>query len=217
MQEQDNQTLARIKKLLETDKRGEARQLLIAYIQEHPQDASAWWTLSRIIGEPQRELECLKRVLALKPDHAEARQRLVAIQSGNAEPGKSVSPPPAPFVGEQAERTSEPSRKAAVPQKTQKKEKKKISPWLVGGLGLVFLLGIIGIVYFAFVFFSGPSPVNTPQVGVPPSRTPLPPQSLPPTWTPTATYTPLPTGTPLPTLTPLPTVPTFTVIPTDDG
>ncbi len=216
MQGREKEIVSQIKKLLQTGQKDKARQLLITYVRQNPNDAGAWWALSRVVENRQQEKECLQRVLKLKPDHAQARRRWVTLTApDNLGAERSILPKENSSEQKQAQIKSAPRRSPSA------QKKKKISSWVIMSIGTFFLLGIAGIVYFSFVIISDVQAMNAPvpqsQVGALPTATFIPPKSLPATWTPTPTNTPLPTRTPFPTFTSLPDVPTFTMPPRVEG
>ena len=189
MQGREKEVVSQIRALLKEGKKDEARPLLAGYLQRNPNDAEAWWVLSRIIGNQKHEIECLKRVLHLKPEHAKARRRMQMLKS----PSKGKVP--------------------------TRKKKKKISGWVIASVGGFFFFGILGTIYLIITLFSSPpaqaAPLESAQIL--PTSTPVTALSLPPTWTPTPNNTPMPTRTPFPTPTPTATIPAFTMVPLVEG
>lgn len=61
-------------------KKRQARDLLMALVEENPRQASAWWVLSQLISDEEEQAIALANVLALNPSHQRARQRLVRLQ-----------------------------------------------------------------------------------------------------------------------------------------
>ena len=182
--------ILQVNKLLQQGKNKEARAWLIAHVQREPKSGQAWWLLSQVIGDEQKELDCLKRVLQLDKDHAKARARLNEIKTGKEKTN---------LKRKQTKTASAPSRKSPP------KKKQKINPGFVALFLLVACLGVVGIGYFGIMIANATSEMNnvpTVPVLVLPTATDRPPQSLPPTWTPTpsptkrATFTPLVTHTP---------------------
>ena len=60
--------------------RAEAIKLTKDYIRQTPKDARGWWALTKFTDDPEVQRECLKRVLKLKPDHAQAQQMLDELE-----------------------------------------------------------------------------------------------------------------------------------------
>lgn len=62
-------------------------------VRENPLDSAAWYWLSRVISEPERQKECLEKALQLDPDNQEARAALQDFQPANLsdqhEPGET--------------------------------------------------------------------------------------------------------------------------------
>ncbi len=64
--------------------RAEAIKLTKDYIRQTPKDARGWWALTKFTDDPEVQRECLKRVLKLKPDHAQAQQMLDDLETTSA-------------------------------------------------------------------------------------------------------------------------------------
>ncbi len=56
-----------------------ARGHLALVIQQEPQNVLAWLMLSEVVHQPERQRECLLRVLALEPHNQTAQKRLAAL------------------------------------------------------------------------------------------------------------------------------------------
>lgn len=56
-----------------------ARGHLAQVIQQEPLNVLAWLMLSEVVHEPERQRECLQRVLALEPQNQTAQKRLAAL------------------------------------------------------------------------------------------------------------------------------------------
>ncbi|GAA5531329.1 hypothetical protein [Herpetosiphon gulosus] len=61
-----------------------ARGHLAQVIQQEPLNVLAWLMLSEVIHEPERQRECLQRVLALEPQNQTAQKRLAALDQPTA-------------------------------------------------------------------------------------------------------------------------------------
>lgn len=68
-----------IKALHSGDKR-EARRLLGIVLRIDPESVPAWWYLAEALDDPQQKSHCLRQVLRLHPDHAEALRMLGEIE-----------------------------------------------------------------------------------------------------------------------------------------
>jgi len=69
-------------KLLHTGNKARAIGMLREAIAANPRDERAWLLLSEALDEPGRVADCLRRVLAINPDNAVARQRLALLEGG---------------------------------------------------------------------------------------------------------------------------------------
>ncbi|MBA3534299.1 MAG: DUF4178 domain-containing protein, partial [Ardenticatenales bacterium] len=84
-----------------------AQKLLVTVVKAEPENEEAWLWLSRVVDDPTRRAECLRRVIQLNPDNRWAADELVALRgddSGNgaAAPGHAEptwQPPTTPEVG----------------------------------------------------------------------------------------------------------------------
>lgn len=65
-----------------------ARQKLREAIKTNPHSERAWLLMSMAVTEATQQQECLRRVLSLNPQHAEAQQRLAKLQ-----PAVEIQPP----------------------------------------------------------------------------------------------------------------------------
>lgn len=88
-----------------------ARGHLAQVIQQEPLNVLAWLMLSEVVHEPERQRECLQRVLALEPQNQTAQKRLAALDQPTTvtqanqppTPLKSSQPqPPQPIIAPQA-------------------------------------------------------------------------------------------------------------------
>lgn len=70
------------------DKR-RARRLLGQIVHEDPENVAAWWYLGAVLDDPDQRIRCLRRVLALRPDHQEAAQLLRKLERRSV----TVTPP----------------------------------------------------------------------------------------------------------------------------
>lgn len=80
---------------LKQGNRDEARQLLGQAVRLSPQDELAWYELGNAQDDPDRQRECLKRVLAISPGHPQALQALTDLD-GPPTPPPAPQPVPAP-------------------------------------------------------------------------------------------------------------------------
>lgn len=71
-----------------------ARGHLAHVIQQEPLNVLAWLMLSEVVHEPERQRECLQRVLALEPQNQTAQKRLAALDQPTAMIQTTQSPTP---------------------------------------------------------------------------------------------------------------------------
>jgi hypothetical protein len=59
-----------------------AQRLLASILEENPDEVQAWFLLSHLVDSETKQMAYLKKVVALDPAHAKARQRLGQLQAG---------------------------------------------------------------------------------------------------------------------------------------
>jgi hypothetical protein len=69
-----------------------AQQLLTQLLRENPDDADAWFFMSHLVDEPDRQALYIEKAVELDPDHAIAKQRLMQLEN---------PPIPAPIIPQQ--------------------------------------------------------------------------------------------------------------------
>lgn len=63
---------------------------------DNPNNAAAWWELSSLVDTPQRQHDCLQRVLALDPLNERARERLERLHGQESAAAGTAEAAPAP-------------------------------------------------------------------------------------------------------------------------
>ncbi len=180
----------------------QARPLLVRYVQAHPRSDVGWYLLSFAIPDKDRQVECLNRALAIKPDNARARARLADL-TGQA---RQVEPPPSP-----AAPPSQPPQRAmgvAGPQGTGVRASRRLgrtwAPWVrpaAIAASVILILAAIGggIAFFRFFTSSLDQRQAAQETGIAASATIRATLGaavgLPPTWTETPSETPTETAT----------------------
>jgi len=53
---------------------------VVSVVRIEPHNLEAWMLMSELVDEPEKKRECYRRVLVVKPDHVEARQRLAELE-----------------------------------------------------------------------------------------------------------------------------------------
>ena len=61
-----------------------AQIILASVLRQEPRNARAWYLLSQVIGDRNREIDCLKKVLEIEPNNPQAKARLQKLQQGEA-------------------------------------------------------------------------------------------------------------------------------------
>lgn len=200
----------------------QAINILALHLKDHPDSVEGWWLLSFAVPDTKRQIDCLQRILQLRPSNVQARERMDMLQGKT--PSQPVSSPfqEKPAVSQSYTQpkptpTAIPSPEPAVSHSyTQPKPKPASSPKPVSKtikskagfsafqIAILGVFGVIGLVVLGGIMFLGiqavtgkqQSPLQAPQ------NSNLTEISMPATWTPTVTATARPTITPYPTLTP---------------
>lgn len=71
-------------------KRQDARHELAKLIRNSPHHAQAWYLLSLLIEDRQKQIDCLQHTLALAPDHARAKELLAGLIQAARAPEQSA-------------------------------------------------------------------------------------------------------------------------------
>lgn len=188
-----------------------ARKLLSRLVLDHPESADAWWWLAQTLDDPDKQAFCYRKILALDPEHAGARERL-GMPVAEPEP----IPPPVPHP-ERHPAEEEPAAPAKRPARRSglTSTQRLILVLLALGAFLIVAAGGAYVVLDSLGYLPALLSPGTLVPTLPPSATSTPaPVSLAaiPTWTPTPSHTPRPTRTPVATATPT-TPPSPTSVP----
>lgn len=105
--------------LAKAGKKKEAAQLVRDHVAQHPQDVNAWWLLANIVHHSKVKRHSLERVLALQPNHDQARQLLAKMDKAAAGPPKpGTQPNPAPPAASRSPFTVAPDAARFAPPQT---------------------------------------------------------------------------------------------------
>ena len=163
-----------------------ARQLLMQVLRADPHSARAWYLLSQVVEQKERQIYCLEKTLELQPDLAAAQNRLRAlrgepgaepegpaaapVQTAPVAPATDPRPAPAPAApavlaaeaAPQPARSVKPLPELPNPEDRATKDAVQTVRVLTGVAALlaVFCLGCLGL--FAIYLRSGP-PDCTPD------------------------------------------------------
>jgi ferric-dicitrate binding protein FerR (iron transport regulator) len=74
-----------------------AQHLLIDILEENPDETQAWFLLSHLVDAEEKQATYLKKVVALDPTHAKARQRLGQLRAKQATAEIATDPPALPI------------------------------------------------------------------------------------------------------------------------
>jgi hypothetical protein len=130
--------------LYKQGKKSQAAVLLGEIVREDPKNSNAWYGLALSLDEPEKQIFCLKKVVALEPSHQKARQLLDKLQSQ-----QKLSLP----ISEKVEDQPQPSLQSANPKNFIKKSfvestgvEKKLIYVLAGMiLLLVLCIAVVGV------------------------------------------------------------------------
>jgi hypothetical protein len=221
----DEEAIRKAADLIRLGRREEARPILAHYLQASPDSVDAWMLMSMCISDRQRQIDCLRQVLRINPDHSLAQSRLVKLLSGTgtvttwpAPPGELGQPsatppftagplPPAP--------PPRPTEHPAPASPAAAAQAKKGGGALAPVLFVVVLVGLLcaAVAIVAYLFNANRQSRQQQAFGTAAAVAAF---TLPATWTPTNTATITPTRTPRPTATlsptPSPPVPNPTVL-----
>jgi hypothetical protein len=79
-----SEQLDHARKFLEEGNCSQASSILIRIVVREPNNIDAWWLLAQAVETPNKQIDCLRRVLALDPNHLEARLMLDLMSSEEA-------------------------------------------------------------------------------------------------------------------------------------
>lgn len=81
---------------LKAGEKAEARGMLMAILNDEPQNEDAWLVLSAAVDEPERKRQCLETVLEINPDNEVARRGLGRLQPPAEQIEEAAAEAPAP-------------------------------------------------------------------------------------------------------------------------
>jgi len=205
----DEDTIRKAADLIRVGRREEARPLLARYLQANPDSVDAWMLMSMCISDRQQQVDCLRQVIRIHPDHSLAQSRLVKLLSGTgtvttwpALPGELPANPPF-TAGALPDAQPRPAQRT-VPSPSPAAETKKGGGGLAPVIFVLVLMGLLcaAVVVVAYLFSASREAQQQGAFGTAAAVAAF---TLPPTWTPTDTATVAPTRTPRPTATVSPT------------
>jgi hypothetical protein len=209
---------------IRSGKGDKARPTLVDLLRREPENQQAWFLLSFVLDDPQKQQYALLQALKIAPTFERARERLQKLRGEDAPTAEIPKPSHVETKFEPTPLDETPQAVPAffpdspipedliVPQETaisdeipeavveESASKKRSARGLLVGIIILLLIVIAG--YAAINFL--PSFVTSVPTATP---TNVASQTLPPSWTPTVTFTATSTNTPIPTATstPLPT------------
>jgi hypothetical protein len=233
----ENDVVRQAADLIRAGRREEARPILARHLQANRDSADSWMLMSMCVSDRQRQIECLRQVLRLQPDHALAQSRLAKLTSTTEtvgtwsvvpEPPKPATPPfseavppepPGTLPGAcrggspcfRAGRRPPAPRSQPIalsPQREPAPAAKKGGSTLTPVLFVLLLVGSLCAVALVVALLLGGNRQAQQQQAFAGAAT-IAAFTLPATWTPTSTPTITLTPSPLPTatITPTSTVP----------
>ena len=184
-----------------------ASKLLIQVVQSDPNSEQGWLWLGHCRTAPKEREYCFRRVLAINPQHIEARRQLDILyrSTPDSQEAKPLDPPvpptryPSPPSKEKPQDILPVSQKAEPPRRmnkglTQKSRRKENATLLWFSAGTLML---ICIATAGFVLFAGLMRLrNTPAPAIPPTIASAPVVESTPNYTPTFETAPCEFGIP---------------------
>jgi len=82
-----NTLFAQAVEAIKAKKNNEARRLLIEVVRVNPRHEQAWLALASVLTDMTQAIDCLKRVLALNPNNATAKEWLAVAEQERARQG----------------------------------------------------------------------------------------------------------------------------------
>ena len=87
-------SLSEVKQKIEAGELAAARRALIAFLNEHPRHVAAWRLLAALLeDDPAKQADCYRRIVALAPEDAAAREQLARLRSAEM-PASAPRPKP---------------------------------------------------------------------------------------------------------------------------
>ncbi len=78
--------------LAQTGDKTQARSLVSSVLQDDPSNADAWVVMAQLVESPEEAIECMKRVLSLRPNDRHARRYLAYLESQKRRERYRISP-----------------------------------------------------------------------------------------------------------------------------
>lgn len=122
-----------------------AQGILANVLRHEPRNARAWYLLSQIVGDRNREIDCLKKVLEIEPNSHQAKIRLQKLQ----QIGVQIQPTPSVPKIQQTPTQIQPA--PSIP-KVQPIAKKPSSLLII----LISIFVVMGLCIFALKIYNAP-------------------------------------------------------------
>jgi len=132
--------------------KNEAQRLLAQAVQQDPNNSSAWFGLAIVLSDENKKKDCLKRVLALKPDHERARAMLAQLDAPAVVQEAVIPTPPVeptPSEPAPANPSAAPKRKrAGASTREMERDRRNIAKAIaLMGMGVLILISIPLVFY----------------------------------------------------------------------
>jgi len=159
------ESLLPIIKAVESGDKKLAKRLLRP-LMDHQPTADVWYIASQLYEKREHQITCLRRALALDPEHREARQRIAQLRKASkttyvdlADPRFDFTLPPlSALIGEE-EAPPAPPLATDYEQISKKIWRKKRTSWAYIGLGASVLL-TLSLSYFVLTVLGSPIPAQ---------------------------------------------------------
>lgn len=140
--------------------KNEAQRLLAQAVQQDPNNSSAWFGLAVVLDDEKKKKDCLKRVLALKPDHERALAMLAKLDApAMVQEAVTPTPPveptpsePAPAIPSAAPVSVEPAapkrkQAGASTREMERERRSKAKAIAMMGMGVLLIISIPLVFY----------------------------------------------------------------------
>jgi hypothetical protein len=97
----ERQNLAAAIAALRQGNKAEARHLIISLLRQNPGDEQVWSWAFEVADTPEEQIHCLEQILAINPDHSQARRHLAQLRAApHAKVPSSEDRTRAPGIGD---------------------------------------------------------------------------------------------------------------------
>lgn len=147
--------------LVEAGDTVQAARLVKDYLRENPKDPAGWWVLAQVTEDASKQMEWVKRVLRLQPDHAEARALMIELGGEPPplpQPQTSIVDTDTEISADETPRRRRGKKKDKQPKRQKPSKKKKSRPpgrgdWVASVVLFVVFNGLVaGGAWYGYTF-----------------------------------------------------------------